>query len=113
MILSSGVTKALWGDVVTTAGFLINRSPSAPLKFKTPEEIWSGKPPDLTQLKVFGCLAMAHVKRDKLGTRAMKCIFLGYPKGVKGYKLWCIEPGEKGALVSRDVVFNEHVMPLK
>ena len=32
---------------------------------------------------------------------------MGYPKGVKGYKLWCLEYRFKKCLISRDVIFNE------
>lgn len=39
--------------------------------------------------------------------------FLGYPEGVKGYKLWCIEPGSEKCMISRDVVFKEEEFPLK
>ena len=61
-------------------------------------------------MKVFGCMAYAHIRQDKLQLMALKCIFLGYPKGVKGYKLWCLEPGYKRCINSRDVVFNEFEM---
>ena len=40
-----------------------------------------------------------------MDSRVKKAIFLGYPKGIKGYKLWLIE--EKKVIISRDVVFNE------
>ena len=40
-------------------------------------------------------------------------MFLGYPDGVKGYKLWCLEDGFKKCIISRDVIFNEKVMAMK
>ncbi|GJV91021.1 retrotransposon protein, putative, ty1-copia subclass [Tanacetum coccineum] len=48
---------------------------------KTPYELWYGKVPNLSYLKVWGCEAL--VKRDtpdKLEQRSVKCIFIGYPK---------------------------------
>ena len=50
--------------------------------------------------------------------RALKCIFIGYPQGVKGYKLRILEPEHKKCIISRDVVFNELqmenlIMPFK
>ena len=59
---------------------------------------------------MFDCCAYAHVKQGKLEPRALKCIFLGYPKGIKGYRLWCLEPGMRKCIISRDVIFNENVM---
>ena len=35
----------------------------------------------------------------------MKCIFLGYKSGVKGYKLWCLET--KKLVISKDFIFDE------
>ena len=40
----------------------------------------------------------------------MKCMFLGYPQGVKGYRLWCMEKGQPQVLISKDVVFRESGM---
>ena len=37
---------------------------------------------------------------------------MGYPEGVKGYRLWCIESNSMGFLTSGDVVFNEAEIPL-
>uniref|UniRef100_A0A803PAR7 Reverse transcriptase domain-containing protein n=1 Tax=Cannabis sativa TaxID=3483 RepID=A0A803PAR7_CANSA len=41
------------------------------------------------------------------------CAQEGYPEGVKGYKLWSLEPGHKKCLISRDVVFKEEEMTMK
>ena len=38
----------------------------------------------------------------------MKCIFLGYKYGVKGYKLWCLET--KKLVISKYVIFYETSM---
>ena len=59
---------------------------------------------------MFGCSAYVHVKKDKLESRAVKCIFLGYLERVKGYRCWCLEPGMRKCIISRDVVFNEQEM---
>ena len=77
---------------------------------KISTEIWTGQPIDYSHLRVFRCLADAHYKQDKLDTRALKCIFIGYLEEVKGYKLWCLEEGHKRYFVSKDVIFNEMQM---
>lgn len=76
-------------------------------------EKWSGKQPSLNYLKPFGCTAFAHVKQGKLEPRAIRCIFLGYPEGVKGYKLRSTESGNERTFLSRDVTFNESEFPMK
>jgi hypothetical protein len=93
---------------VGTACYLVNRSPSSALDDMTPQEVWIGKEPSLTHLKVFGCDAYVHVpkeNRSKLDKIVEKCIFIGYKDGLKGYKLW--NPETKKVVYSRDVVFRE------
>nr|CAD41912.2 OSJNBa0033G05.13 [Oryza sativa Japonica Group] len=107
MLSNAGLPKQFWAEAVSTACYLINRSPSYANK-KTPIEVWSGSPANYSDLKVFGCTAYAHVDNGKLEPRAIKCIFLGYPSSVKGYKLWC--PETKKVVISRNVVFHESIM---
>ncbi|WVZ02271.1 hypothetical protein V8G54_023077 [Vigna mungo] len=111
MLLGSGLSKAFWGEAANTAVYLINRSPSSALNFKTPMEVWSGRPADYSHLRVFGSLAFAHVRGDKLDSRAARCIFLGYADGVKGYRLWRLDSPSK-LIISRDVIFDETRMAM-
>nr|GEW40524.1 retrovirus-related Pol polyprotein from transposon TNT 1-94 [Tanacetum cinerariifolium] len=60
--------------------------------------------------KVFGCPIYVHVNEGKLVPRAVKCIFLGYGSGVKGYRVWCPDPKYRKIVHSRDVTFNEDVI---
>jgi len=112
MLLSAGLPNTFWGEAANIAAYLINRCPSSTLGFKTPMKAWSGEPPDYLGLKVFGSLAFAHVKQGKLDARAIKCVFIGYPEGVKGYKLWKLELGETRCIISRDVTFDESRMTM-
>ncbi|KAK2414224.1 cysteine-rich RECEPTOR kinase [Trifolium repens] len=113
MLLGAGLPKSFWGEAVNTAAYLINRCPSTGIDLKTPMEVWSGRPCDYSNLKIFGCLAFAHIKQDKLDARAVKCVFIGYPDGVKGYKLWMMGPGRSKFIISRDVTFDETRMGMK
>jgi hypothetical protein len=105
MLSNAGLHRRFWAS---TACYLINRSPSIAIEKKTPIEVWSGSPADYSELIVFGCTAYAHVDNGKLEPRAVKCIFLGYKSGVKGYKLW--NPETSKVVISRNVVFNESAM---
>ena len=49
-----------------------------------------------------------HVKDGKLDLRAQKGLFLGFNKGVKGYKIW--RPEDRKVTISRDVTFDESGM---
>src|SRR5664279_186397 len=108
MLSNARMNKRFWAESAYTACYLINRSPSIPLDKKNPIEVWSGTPANYSQLRVFGCTAYAHVDNGKLEPRVVKCLFLGYGSGVKGYKLW--NPETKKTFMSRSVVFNESVM---
>ena len=51
---------------MSTACYLVKRSPSSALGEKTPQEVWIGKEPSLTHLKVFGCDAYVHVPKENM-----------------------------------------------
>lgn len=107
MILNANLSKTFWGEALSTACYLVNRCPSSAIDFKTPMELWSDAPADYSKLRVFGCLAYAHVRQDKLEPRALKCVFIGYPEGVNGYKVWNMESTGQKCFISRDVIFDE------
>ena len=108
MLSNAHMSNCFWAEAASIACYLINTSPSIPLDKKTPIEVWSGTHADYSQLRVFGCTAYAHIDNGKLEPRAVKCVFLGYGSGVKGYKLW--KPEIQKVMVSRNVVFNESFM---
>ena len=112
MLVSSSLPTVFWGEAVMTAAHLVNLSPSTAIDFKSPDFVWYEKLPDYSRLRVFGCTAYAHQTEGKLEPRSTKCVFLGYPNGVKRYRLWLKDSGYK-VIISRDVIFNEHAMPCR
>ncbi|KAG8478794.1 hypothetical protein CXB51_028696 [Gossypium anomalum] len=108
MLSNTNLPKSFWAEATFTACFLINRSPFVSIEKKTPQEVWSGNPTNYSDLKIFGSPAYAHVDNGKLEPISIKCVFLVYKTGVKGYKLWC--PENSKAVISRDVVFDETAM---
>ena len=89
MLSNAQLPKSFGAEAVSTACYLINRSPSVAIEKKTSQEVWSGSSATYSNLKIFGCPAYAHVDNGKLEPRSLKCLSLGYKSGVKGYKLWC------------------------
>ena len=65
----------------------------------------------LGHLRVFGCMAYMHInasEQSKLDAKSKKMVFIGYPHGVKRYRLW--DPLEKKTTISKDVVFDENLV---
>lgn len=103
-----------WSESVLAAAHLINRTPSSLLHGKTPYECLYGKAPSYADLKTFGCLCFAHNlqrHKDKFVARSRKCVFIGYPFGKRGWRLYDLE-SEK-FFTSRDVVFHESEFPFQ
>jgi hypothetical protein len=42
----------------------VGKKPSSTVDDKTPHEVWTGKKPSLTHLKVFGCDSYVHVPKE-------------------------------------------------
>ncbi|CAM8965547.1 unnamed protein product [Rhodiola kirilowii] len=108
----SNIPKVFWGDCLLTSTYLINRTPTTLLKGMSPYEVLFGSPPSIDNLKVFGCLcyvSTSNILRDKFDPRASPCVFLGYPYGQKGYKVYCLQSHK--VLVSRNVIFYEEIFP--
>ena len=91
MLAETGLGQEFWAEATSTVVYLINRTSNSTLDFKLPEEVWSGNMPDLSHLRRFGCTAYVHVTQEKTSPRARQGAFLGYPFGVKGYRVWILE----------------------
>lgn len=102
----------LWAEAISIPAYLINRTPSSIHNGRSPYEVLHGHKPSYDQLRVFGSSCYTHQARrdkDKFRERSHKCIFVGYPFGQKGLKVYNIEKNE--FIVSRVVVFQEHEFP--
>lgn len=108
LLSDSNLDKKLWAEAVNTAAYLHNRSIVASLG-KTPYEMWTGKKPDISHLRIFGSNVMMHIpkeKRQKWDKKSKKTILVGYSDTVKGYRLY--SPDENEVIVSRDIVIMEN-----
>ena len=111
MLAESGLENKFWAEAAATAVYLINITPNASIEFKNPEEAWSGVKVEFSHLRRFGCVAYVHTVQDKMSPRALKGIFMGYPQGTKGYRVWL--PEEEKSTISRSVVFDEESLYMK
>lgn len=112
LLFQSNLPVIMWSDYLLTATYLINRTPSKILGNISPYEKLHKKVPDYHLMKTFGCLAFASTipaYRNKFSPRAIPCVFIGYPQGMKAYKLLNLHT--KAIIYSRDVVFHEVVFP--
>ncbi|UYV74758.1 hypothetical protein LAZ67_12000832 [Cordylochernes scorpioides] len=106
MLFDSGLPQSLWAEAVTTANYLHNRIPSKATD-KTPFELWTNRKPSLKHIKRFGCKAFAYIpkiKRNKLDSKVIEGIFLGYDDRSKGYR---ILHDTDNITISRSVKFLE------
>ncbi|NEY13655.1 hypothetical protein DDE04_09140, partial [Bifidobacterium pseudocatenulatum] len=101
----ANLPDSFWGYALQTAALILNNAPSKSVE-RTPYEMWYGKRPKMSFLKIWGC--EAYVKRlssNKLGSKSDKCYFVGYPKETRGYYFY--NPIEGKVFVARTAVFLE------
>ena len=101
-----------WGEVVKSAAYLINRTPSQVIDFQTPQQKLQSllSIPHLPNLepRVFGCTVYVHIPKiliNKLDPCAKRCVFVGYSKFQKGYR--CYDPQTRKLHVTLDASFRE------
>lgn len=67
------VPNKYWAEAVFTVVYLLNRSPTQAVKGQTLEEVWSGRKPRISHLKIFGSLSYVWIpdtKRSKLDSKS-------------------------------------------
>lgn len=57
MLHFKNLPKSFWADAVSCAIYVLNRCPTKSVFGKTPQEAWSHKKPNISHLRVFGCIA--------------------------------------------------------
>ena len=87
--------------------YVQNKLSHSALGFKTPEEMYTEKKPEVRHLKIFGCLVYVHIpkkKRTKLDPSGKKGMFVGYCEVSKAFRIYI--SGFHHIDISRDVTFD-------
>lgn len=116
MRIGAHLPEDMWPEVVKTAAYLLNKTPTRQLGWQTPSEALNqalGKPnspENIAHLRVYGCRAYPldkHVpKSRKLEPRAHIGYLVGY-ESTNIYRIWI--PQQKKVINTRDVTFNENL----
>lgn len=78
MLQAKKLPKSLWAEAVNTAVYTLNRTGHSRVgESKTPYELWTGKKPDLSHVRIFGSEAFVHVPKmftKKFDARAKRTL---------------------------------------
>ncbi|CAI7869937.1 unnamed protein product [Closterium sp. NIES-53] len=98
----------LWPFVVQYAAHQISLQPRVSLPETTPTLRWTGKVGDASVFRVWGSRAFVRdPSADKLSSRAVPCVFLGFPPDAPGWQFYL--PTSRRVLSSQGVTFDESV----
>ncbi|CAI7815351.1 unnamed protein product [Closterium sp. NIES-54] len=98
----------LWPFAVQYAAHQINLQPRVSMPETSPTLRWTGKVGDASAFRVWGSRAfVCDLSADKLSSRAVPCVFLGFPPDASGWQFY--HPTSRRVLSSQDVTFDESV----
>jgi len=83
--------KYFWVDAMSTICYTLKRVLIIPILKKTPCELYKGRKPNISHLRVFGCkcfvLNNGKESLGKFDAKADEAIFLGYSLHSKAYRM--------------------------
>ena len=110
MRFDQDVDEKFWAYSYFHAVLLLNMSPRKD-QTKCPQELWTGKRPDASYLRVFGCSVWIHLPsqvRDKLQPRAWRGQFLGFHLSTRLVKVYDQEQDK--VIIAKPGVFDERTL---
>ena len=120
MLVSSRAPLNLWRKVILSACHIQNRIPYKKIG-KTPYELWKGYAPNITYLKVWGCLAKVlfpEPKKQKLGPKTFDAMFISYVENSATYR-FLVTKSENSLMDVNTIIetknedFFENIFPMK
>ncbi len=64
LMINKSMPRHYWAEAISTTIYIMNRTPIAAVHGMIPKEKYSGRKPNLSHLKVFGCIAYVHVPNE-------------------------------------------------
>ncbi|CAI7886588.1 unnamed protein product [Closterium sp. NIES-53] len=107
-MIHAGAPHFLWPFAVQYAAHQLNLWPCFSLPETSPTLRWTGKVGNASVFRVRGSRAfVCDTSADKLSSRAIPCVFLGFPLDVPSWQFY--HPTSCRVLPSQDVTFDESV----
>ena len=110
-LLDAGLSTDWWEYALRHVTWVKNRIYSSALSSPiTPYQAWFGKKPDISMLRVFGCMAIYHVateRRQGWDTPGEWGVFLGMAARMKGWLFY--NPLTHAIVASNNAIFREHL----
>ncbi|CAI7863027.1 unnamed protein product [Closterium sp. NIES-53] len=98
----------LWPFAVRYGMHQLNLWPHVSLPETSPTLRWTGKVGDASMFQVWGsCAFVRDTSEDKLSSRAIPCVFLGFSPGAHGWQFY--HPTSRRVFPSQDVTFDKSV----
>ena len=106
MLHASGQPRFLWGEAAHHAVWLKNCTPTKALDGKTPFEVATGKKPDLSGLREWGCRVWVRNQESaKLGGRVAEGVWVGFDTKSNGSRIYW--PAKKKVSIERNCYFDD------
>ena len=110
LLLHHKVPQRFWGDAILASCYFINRMPFSIFHDQIPHSVLlPNQPLFCLSPRVFSCVCFVHIltpRQDKHSAKATKCVFLGYPRLLRGYR--CYSPDINHYFIGVDVTFFEN-----
>lgn len=107
LLHQSGLPQKFWAEAIRLATYIVNRMPTSILGH-SPYEAWTGHPPDVSNLHIFGAKGQVLVEGkhlSKFDKRTVEMVYLGPAISNNGHRMW--NPITSRIIESRNVKFFE------
>lgn len=114
MMLHSGLPEHFWFEACSTSNFIGNRVLTSALNNNlTPFEVWKTRKPNISHLRVYGCLAHRVIQKELRDSKycpvTSSGVLIGFEEDNFNYKVYDLDA--RKVFIAHDVVFDEFQFP--